>query len=69
MLDGLRDQVVALACRNRGLDPHHGRDADALPTEVTAALATSRAESLVEPGLAGRPRVESLRATLDLLAE
>jgi predicted nucleotidyltransferase len=51
MLDGLRDQVVALACCHRGLNPHHGRDADALPAEFTAALAECRASSPEEGAL------------------
>ena len=48
MLDGLRDQVVALACLRFGLPAHQGRGADALPPEETELLADALVVS-VEP--------------------
>ncbi len=46
MLDGVRDQIVMLACARYGLDPHHGRDVDSLPSWELTALAAARATSL-----------------------
>ncbi|GAB3726646.1 hypothetical protein GCM10027598_45750 [Amycolatopsis oliviviridis] len=45
MLDGVRDQVIALACVRHGLNPHHGRDADKLPAELLDELARARARA------------------------
>lgn len=39
MLDGLRDQVVALACLRHQLPPHQGRGVDDLPPAETERLA------------------------------
>lgn len=38
MLDGMREQVVSLACLRHGLPPVQGRGVDRLPTEVLAGL-------------------------------
>ena len=46
MLDGLRDQLIALACLRHGLDPSHGRDADRLPDDELAVLGAARATSV-----------------------
>ena len=46
MLNGLRDQVVALACLRFGLPAHHGRGVDDLPPEVTDFLASTLIVSL-----------------------
>jgi predicted nucleotidyltransferase len=46
MLDGLRDQVVALACLRFGLPPHQGRGVDDLPPEETELLADALVVSL-----------------------
>lgn len=62
MLDELRNQVVALACLRHGLDPHHGRGADQLPTGLVEDLLAARAERPDRDQLAA-----SLRALLDLL--
>lgn len=39
MVSGLRDQVLALACRRHGLPATEGRGVDGLPPEVTGAAA------------------------------
>lgn len=39
MIDGLREQVVSLACVRFGLPPHLGRGVDGLPPEETDPLA------------------------------
>ncbi|WP_375425713.1 nucleotidyltransferase domain-containing protein [uncultured Friedmanniella sp.] len=46
MLDGLRAQLVSLACLRHGLPSHRGRGVDQLPASVLAGLA---------PTLAARP--------------
>ena len=38
MIDGLREQVVSLACVRFGLPSHQGRGVDDLPTEETDLL-------------------------------
>src|ERR671920_1530880 len=43
MLDGLREQVVALACLRFGLPTHQGRGVDDLPPEETNLLAAALA--------------------------
>jgi predicted nucleotidyltransferase len=46
MLNGLREQVVALACLRFGLPPHQGRGVDDLPPEETELLADALVVSL-----------------------
>lgn len=46
MLDGIRDQIVMLACSRQGLDPHHGRDVDLLAARELEALGAARATRL-----------------------
>jgi len=46
MLDGLRDQVVALACLRFGLPAHQGRGVDDLPPEETDLLGDTLVVSL-----------------------
>ena len=46
MLDGLREQVVALACLRFGLPTHQGRGVDDLPPEETDLLADALVVSL-----------------------
>ena len=46
MLDGLREQVVALACLRFGLPAHQGRGVDDLPPEETDLLADALVVSL-----------------------
>ena len=46
MLDGLREQVVALACLRFGLPHHQGRGVDDLPFEETELLADALVVSL-----------------------
>ncbi|PZF81147.1 nucleotidyltransferase domain-containing protein [Jiangella anatolica] len=38
MIDGLREQVIALACLRHGLPAHQGRGVDRLPAAVTGPL-------------------------------
>ncbi|GAA1968614.1 nucleotidyltransferase domain-containing protein [Microbacterium deminutum] len=42
MLDELRNQIIALACARRGLNPWHGREVDRLPSGELAAFARAR---------------------------
>ncbi|WP_053207708.1 nucleotidyltransferase domain-containing protein [Jiangella muralis] len=65
MIDGLRDQVVALACLRHDLPAHQGRGVDALPEAVTASLAGSLVGALDDPTL----RRAFAVATEALLAE
>jgi hypothetical protein len=51
MLDGLRDQVVALACLRFGLPAHQGRGVDYLPPEETNLLADAQVISLAPTDL------------------
>ncbi|MEV6911216.1 nucleotidyltransferase domain-containing protein [Amycolatopsis sp. NPDC051071] len=45
MLDGVRDQIIALACVRYGLNPHNGREADKLPAELLDELVRARART------------------------
>lgn len=62
MLDGTREQVIALACSRHGLNPRDGRGVDLLPSRVLDELAGTRAASLDRPEL-----VRSNRALLGML--
>ena len=62
MLDGVRGEVVALACLRHGLPAHSGRGVDQLPADVLDALAETLPRSLSAAELG---RVKS--ALLDLL--
>lgn len=46
MLDGIRDQIIALACLRHRLNPHHGRGVDKLPPDVLSNLESTRAQTL-----------------------
>jgi predicted nucleotidyltransferase len=46
MVNGLRDQVVALACMRHGLTPHQARGADDLPEPTAARIGRSIVGSL-----------------------
>lgn len=46
MLNGLREQVIALACRRHGLPAYQGRGVDRLPPDLLAELAPTRVHSL-----------------------
>lgn len=41
MLEGMRNQIVALACERHGLIPNQGRGVDLLPAEIREALAAT----------------------------
>ncbi|MEV0949356.1 nucleotidyltransferase domain-containing protein [Promicromonospora sp. NPDC050249] len=43
MLDGVREQLVSLACLRNGLSPHQGRGVDGLPAAELGVLAGVRA--------------------------
>jgi len=62
MLDGIRDQVIALKCLRHGLSPHQGRGVDELPSDEIHALELARAKDVNEPSLR-----RSLGASLDAL--
>jgi hypothetical protein len=51
MLNGLRDQVVALTCLRFGLPAHQGRGVDDLPPQATGSLASTLIVSLEPPEL------------------
>jgi predicted nucleotidyltransferase len=51
MLDGMRDQIVALECARRGLPGHEGRGVDRLPSEFLEALTQTRARDLSDAEL------------------
>jgi hypothetical protein len=53
MLNGLRDQILALACLRHGLPPHHGRGWDDLPTQLRDELHATLTGSLTRAGLLG----------------
>jgi predicted nucleotidyltransferase len=46
MLDGVREQLVSLACLRHGLNPHQGRGVDDLPAAELGALAGVRAAAV-----------------------
>jgi predicted nucleotidyltransferase len=46
MLDGVREQLVSLACLRHGLNPHQGRGVDGLPAAELDALARVRASAI-----------------------
>lgn len=52
MLDQLRDQLLVLACLRHGLNPHHGREADRLPSLILERLEQTRARTSSTPELA-----------------
>jgi hypothetical protein len=62
MLDGVRDQIIALACVRHGLNPHQGRGVDQLPADVRAALIPTRARDVEQVELR-----RSLTTTITLL--
>lgn len=47
MTNGVRDQVIELACQRFGLPPSQGRGVDDLPDDVTAALEATLPRSLL----------------------
>ncbi len=51
MIDGLRDQVVALACLRHDLPAHQVRGVDALPSAVTEPLLGSLVAALDDASL------------------
>lgn len=67
MLDHLRDQLLVLACLRHRLDPHHGRQADALPASVLAVVRRARAACLEGKELA-RSHNALVRALADEIA-
>lgn len=46
MLDGVREQLVSLACLRHGLNPHQGRGVDGLPAAELDVLARVRAAAI-----------------------
>jgi hypothetical protein len=52
MISGMRDQILALACRRHDLPTKEGRGIDRLPPEVTAPLEGALVRSLDPEGLA-----------------
>lgn len=64
MLDGIRDQIVVLACLRHGLDTHHGRGVDRIPVAELEALKPTRARDLGDAELR-RSMTASLTALID----
>lgn len=64
MIDGLRDQVVALACARHGLPAYEGRGVDDLPTGVTETLAETVVRGL-DPTELSRAFANATRALLN----
>ena len=62
MIDGLRDQLIALACLRHDLPPHQGRGVDRLPAPERAALLRT-----LPLGLGADALVQAFRAAVDLL--
>ncbi|MFD5096834.1 hypothetical protein ACFWMR_39935 [Amycolatopsis thailandensis] len=58
----MRDQTIALACVRHGLNPHHGRDTDKLPSELLDELMRARASTTDDHELrrANKMSVEAL---------
>jgi hypothetical protein len=46
MINGIRDQAIALACLHHGLRPDQGRGADDLPRDITAQVSRTLVGSL-----------------------
>lgn len=46
MIDGIRDQLIGLACLRHGLPAHQGRGVDRLPAALQEQLAATRAPSV-----------------------
>ena len=63
MLDGIRDQLIALKCLRHGLNPYQGRGVDQLPRDEIEALKSTRAREVDAPALR-RALVASLDALL-----
>jgi hypothetical protein len=68
MLDGMRDQVVALACLRHALPPAQGRGVDRLPRTFTDRLAGARAAD-ARPEELRRAFAATSRMLLDELAQ
>jgi predicted nucleotidyltransferase len=62
MLDGIRNQVIALKCLRHGLSPYQGRGVDQLPSDEIYALELTRAKDIDKPALR-----RSLGASLNAL--
>lgn len=67
MLDGIRDQIITLACLRHDKNPHQGRGADQLPPEVLTQLAKTRAAN-VEAEELRRANKESITMLLAEIA-
>lgn len=63
MISGIRDHVLALACRREGLPTRYGKGADRLPAELTEPLEATLVRSLHDAELR-----RSLAAAVDALA-
>ena len=62
MVNGVRDQAIALACLRHGLNPHQGRGVDDLPEDVRGAIVDS-----VMHGLDATEQLRSFGAATALL--
>lgn len=69
MLDGVRDQIIALACLRHGLNPYQGRGVDDLPSDlISAVLAPIRARE-AEPSELRRSLATSTTTLLDEISK
>lgn len=64
MVNGLRDQLVSLACLRHGLPPQQGRGVDDLPAEGTATIAGTLVRAL-DRGALSRAFAAAMTALLD----
>lgn len=63
MVNGLRDQVVSLACLRHGLPAEQGRGVDDLPSDVKQTIGETM------PGLAGRDLSTAVASAVTALIE
>jgi len=63
MVNGVRDQVVSLACLRYGLPAHQGRGVDDLPREVVKTIADTLVRGL-DPSELSRAFASAIRALL-----
>lgn len=67
MINGVRDQAIALACRNHGLASHQGRGVDDLPADLRSSIAQTLVRGLDDAELR-RAFAASVGVLLDVAA-
>lgn len=69
MLDGIRDQIIALACLRHGLHPYQGRGVDDLPSDLIGAVLVPTRARDAEPGELRRALEATITTLLDEISE